>query len=372
MSALRVLHLRDSPWLDGPGRTILETAAHVDPRRIDFRIGALVSNDKAHPLLAGAQARGLAAVAIRDPGGHPRGLVQKILEVVDAHGIEVLHASDFRTSLAALLCRRQRPQLKVVATAHGWIANTLRRRITRLLDKFMLRQFDRVILVSDAMRKLVPRWWLPDSRVTVLHNALVLESYGRDVLTQRRAAPDPSRSLTLLNIGRLSPEKGQLMLLDAVAQLAPRWPAIRLRFAGVGPLEAQLRTRAAELGIQDRVEFLGFITDMPPLYAQCDLVVQSSFTEGLPNVILEAAYLRVPLVATAVGGTDEVVQHRHSGWLIRPDTAELVEGIEAFASRPQEFVAMAERAHQNILEKFSFEARTQRLMRFYDELQGQR
>ena len=51
----RVLHLRDSPWLDGPGRTILETAAHVDPARVDFHIGALVSKEGTHPLLAAAR-----------------------------------------------------------------------------------------------------------------------------------------------------------------------------------------------------------------------------------------------------------------------------------------------------------------------------
>src|SRR5690606_6080564 len=74
---LRVLHLRDSPWLDGPGRTILETAAHVDPTRVDFRIGALVSDDAVHPLLAAARARGLKAIAIADRGGKPLRLVDE-------------------------------------------------------------------------------------------------------------------------------------------------------------------------------------------------------------------------------------------------------------------------------------------------------
>lgn len=369
---LRVLHLRDSPWLDGPGRTIVETAAHVDPARVTFRIGALVSDNAAHALLTAARARNLNAIAIEDPGGDPRRLVSRILEVVDTHRIEILHASDFRTSVAALLCRRKRPQLRVVATAHGWIANTLRRRVFRFLDKFILRFFDRVILVSGAMRRLVPRWWLPDRKVQVMHNALVLESYGSDVVNRQRRIVEPTRGATLVNVGRLSPEKGQIMLLDAIARLTPRWPKLRLKFAGVGPLEPQLRAHAQSLGLTDRVEFLGYITDMPKLYEDCDLVIQSSFTEGLPNVILEAAFLRVPMVATAVGGTDEVVRHDHSAYLIRPDIDELVAGIEAFMAQPQRFVAMAERAHENIVGKFSFAARTANLTRFYEELMGPR
>lgn len=370
---IRVLHLRDSPWLDGPGRTILETAAHVDASRVEFRIGALCSDGGAtHPLLCAARARSLHATAIDDPGGWPSALVNRILEIVDAHGVEILHASDFRTSVAALLCRRQRPALKVVATAHGWIANTWRRRVFRFLDKLLLRRFDRVVLVSHAMRKLVPRWWLPDSKVTVMHNALVLESYGREMLRRARRPPDPAREVVMLNIGRLSPEKGQLMLLDALAELKDRWPGLKLRFAGTGPLEGELRARVSALGLQSRVEFLGYITDMPPLYGECDLVVQSSFTEGLPNVILEAAYLRVPLVATAVGGTDEVVHHDHSACLIRPDPEQLVAGIDSFMKDPARFAAMAERAHANILAKFSFAARTANLMCFYEDLLGGR
>lgn len=367
---LRVLHLRDSPWLDGPGRTILETAAHVDPARIDFTIGALISKDPAHPLLAAARARGLKAIAITDPGGGISGLVDRIMEVVEQQDIEVLHASDFRTSLAVLLCRRRRPALKVVATAHGWIANTLRRRVFRLLDKFLLRQFDRVILVSHAMRRLVPRWWLPDSRVTVMHNALVLESYGQDARVRSRPLVSADRDAVMLNIGRLSPEKGQAMLLDALARLSRKWPNLKLQFAGIGPLEAPLRAQAEAAGLSSRVEFLGYIKDMPPLYGHCDLVVQSSFTEGLPNVILEAAFLRVPIVATDVGGTREVVQNDHSARIIQPTTEELVAGIDAFMSDPARFAAMAERAHENVMRQFSFEARTINLMRFYDELTG--
>ncbi len=365
---LRVLHLRDSPWLDGPGRTIVETAAHVDPARVDFRIGALVSDDAVHPLLAAARARGLKAIAIADRGGNPLRLVDEVLTIVDAHDIQLLHASDFRTGLVALLCRRRRPQLRVVATAHGWIANTPRRRVFRFLDKFLLRMFDRVILVSHAMRALVPRWWLPDKRVVVMHNALVLESYGEGVVGRARRAVTAGRDVVLLNIGRLSPEKGQSMLIDALARLRPKWPALKLRFAGIGPLESALRAQAENLRVADRVEFLGYIKDMPKLYEDCDLVVQSSYTEGLPNVILEAAYLRVPIVATAVGGTDEVVRHAHSAWLTRPDLDELTAGIDAFMSDPARFAAMAELAHENVVREFSFAARTANLMRFYDEL----
>ena len=367
---IRVLHLRDSPWVDGPGRTILETGSHLDPTRVAYHIGVLVATREGeHPLVDAARQRGIAITSIDDRGRFDEKLFGPILELIDSLQIDILHTSEFRTSLLAQVIKHRRPHLRMVATAHGWIANTLRRRVIRFLDKAMFRRFDHVIMVSSATRSLVPRWWLSDSRTTVLRNALVLKSYGSETVNKPRRPIDPNRAV-LVNIGRLSPEKGQEMLLNAIHALTPRWPHLRLKFAGIGPLEEHLRAVARSLGIEDRVEFVGYVKDMPRLYADIDLVVQSSFTEGLPNVILEAAYLRVPIVATAVGGTAEVIAHRQSGWLIEPKLDLLIDGITQFLERPNDFVQMAEQAHQGIVRNYSFDLRTEKLTQIYERLLG--
>ena len=365
---LRVLHLRDSPWLDGPGRTILETGAHVDGARVEFHIGAFVSDPaRAHPLVDGARARSIRVHPIKDTGKLGE-LVDRITGLVDQHRIEILHSSELRSNVAALLVRRRRA-VQVVTTAHGWIANDLRGRVYRFVDKILLRMFDRVVFVSQAIGRLVPRWWLASRRRRVLLNALVLESYGTEILSRPRAVPDPARFVKLLNVGRLSAEKGQDLLLSAVAALVPEFPGLRLEFAGIGPLEEALRAQAEALGIADRVVFRGYVANMPELYSEADLVVQSSLTEGLPNVILEAAFLRVPIVATSVGGTDEVVAHGRSAWLLRPGSLDdLTAGIREYLRRPADFVEMGEVAHRYVREHFSVQARTEGLMSLYDEL----
>lgn len=370
---IRVLHLRDSPWVDGPGRTILETATHLDPRHVEYHVGALAATTlREHPLIDALQGRGAAVHRLVDRGGLDRILIGDLVRLIDELQIDVLHSSEFRSNVLALLCRRERP-VKLVSTVHGWIANDWRGRAYRVIDKTLLRWFDGVILVSNAMRRLVPRWWLPDRRVCVLHNALVLEKYGNHTLERMRRVADPSGTITLLNVGRLSPEKGQDLLLQAVAALARDYPGLRLKFAGIGPQEGPLRELANSLGIAQRVDFLGYIADMPALYADVDLLVQSSLTEGLPNVILEAAYLRLPIVATAVGGTAEVVGHERSAWLIQPGCAsELEQGIRRFLTRPEEFARMAQTGHEDVRSQFSFDARTQRLTQFYQSLYPER
>lgn len=365
---VRVLHLRDSPWVDGPGRTILETGAHLDPARVAYHIGALVGDaSTSHAFVDSARQRGLDVLSFRDDSRWPQRVVDDVVGAIDRYRINVLHSSELRSRLIARLCRRRR-RIALVTTAHGWIANSLGRRMARVVDKCLLRGFDRVILVSEAMRRLVPGWWLPDQRVEVLHNALVTNAYGSEVLGLPRRPIDPASGATLLNVGRFSPEKGQDLLLRAVHALRERWPAVRVRFAGAGPLEGRLRALAAELGLGKRVEFIGFVRDMPPVYHEADLLVQSSSTEGMPNVILEAAFLRVPIVATDVGGTSEVVRHRESAWLVEPTLQSLTEGIESFLRDPSMFVTMSERAHERILRDFTFDARTERLARLYESL----
>jgi glycosyltransferase involved in cell wall biosynthesis len=366
---VRVLHLRDSPWIDGPGRTILETATRIDRSRVDYQVGVFVSNpNETHPLVAELQKRGLPVHAIPDRGGLGSELVQRIVKLIDELDIEVLHTSEFRSNVLAAMIRRRRA-VKIVSTVHGWIANDLRGKLYSLGDRLVLRGFDRVILVSYAMRRRIPAWWLPDTRLRVLRNALMTETYGQDLLSAQRRVPDPRRDVRLLNVGRLSVEKGQVLLLRAVAALMSEYPGLRLSFAGIGPLEQQLRAHAVKLGVADRVEFLGFVRDMPRLYAASDLVVQSSLTEGMPNVILEAVYLGIPVVATDVGGTREIVRHGVNGFLVRRGSmSELREAIRKYLSSPASLVATASKGRSLIEAEFSYPARTAMQTDLYEEL----
>jgi len=370
-SPIRVLHLRDSPWVDGPGRTILETAARIDRSRVDYQIAPLVPDDGAtHPLVVAARERGVPVQPVTDTGPLAP-LVERVTGLVDRLGIEILHSSEFRTNLVALRCRRRRPQLKLVSTAHGWIANDLRGRAKTMLDRFLLRRFDRVIAVSYAVRHRLPRWWLPGARVEVIHNALMLECYGEGIADKRRRTPARGETVTLLAVGRLSPEKGLDVLLRAVAMLVRAHPGIELLIAGTGPQERALRRLGDELGLSDRVKYVGYVTDMPSLYAEVDLVIQSSLTEGLPNVMLETAYLGVPVVATDVGGTREVIEHGVSGWLVEAGSAPAIAaGIERYLADPAAFAAMATRGRRRIEEHFSIDTRTARQLTLYENLAG--
>jgi glycosyltransferase involved in cell wall biosynthesis len=134
-------------------------------------------------------------------------------------------------------------------------------------------------------------------------------------------------------------------------------------------MEAELRALAADLGLAGRVEFLGYVSDMPSLYADADLVVQSSLTEGLPNVILEAAFLEVPVLATDVGGTREIIEDGRGGRLIEAGSVDsLIEGLRWFLEHTHEARSMTESARQRVMESFSFASRTEKMTHLYEQL----
>ena len=366
---MRVLHLRDSPWIDGPGRTIIETAASIDPAVISYHLGILAPvTSTRHPMVIEAIARRLPYTVIGDSGGLDRNAIHQIRQIIDYEKIDVVHTSDPRSNLLAVIALGLRARPKLVATTHGWIANSFRRKLMRALDKLILRRFDRVILVSRAMSTLLPKWWIPRSRVVVLHNALLVGSYGNGVV---RIPASTDRVVRMLGVGRLSPEKGFDLLLRALAEVVSEPIRYELVIAGIGPMEDALRDLALRLGISDRVKFAGFVADMPKLYANCDVVIQSSLTEGMPNVLLEAALLQVPIIATDVGGSAELVDHNITGVLIPAGSIPgLVSAMRRFASDRQSFDKMAGQARDRVIKEFSFDVRTRRLTDLYLEMLG--
>jgi glycosyltransferase involved in cell wall biosynthesis len=116
--------------------------------------------------------------------------------------------------------------------------------------------------------------------------------------------------------GRLSPEKGTTQLIDAARRVTQEQAGTGVVIFGEGPLRDELARQIATLGLEGRVVLAGFRNDLDQWLGALDIFALPSFTEGLPNVVLEAFAARVPVVATAVGGTPEVVEHGVNGFLV--------------------------------------------------------
>ena len=142
---------------------------------------------------------------------------------------------------------------------------------------------------------------------------------------------DWSGDVELLTAGRIDAEKNPLLLVEALAELERRRPGVyRLRWAGLGPLTEDVRRRAAELGVAERLELLGYLPfpELLPLYRSAHAFVHVSFTEGVPQVLTEALASGAPVVATDVGGVRTALDEGRAGLLVPPaDREALVDAV---------------------------------------------
>jgi glycosyltransferase involved in cell wall biosynthesis len=136
-------------------------------------------------------------------------------------------------------------------------------------------------------------------------------------------------------VGTMKPQKGHHLLIEAVRQVAPRFANLHVLFVGDGERRAELEAQAAASGAGDRIHFLGSRGDVPDLLAACDSFVLPSLWEGLPMALIEAMASGLPVIASEVSGTKQVVTDGESGLLIPPgDVAALAEAIAALLADP--------------------------------------
>jgi glycosyltransferase involved in cell wall biosynthesis len=150
---------------------------------------------------------------------------------------------------------------------------------------------------------------LPAHQVEVVRN-------GID--TRRFAFAGPRAGGPAVFVARLAPEKDVPTLLRATALICRQRPGFRLAIAGDGPSLPEMRRLVSDLNIADRVQFLGLVHNVPALLAEARLFVLSSISEGVPLTLLEAMASGLPVVATSVGGTPEVVNDCETGLLVPP------------------------------------------------------
>jgi len=141
--------------------------------------------------------------------------------------------------------------------------------------------------------------------------------------------------------------KNHTMFLRVAARLASRFPSLEFLLVGDGPLREELQNLAVQLGISSRVLFLGERYDIPAILAATDIAVLPSFSESLPNAVLESMAAGVPVVATDVGGTRELLRSGETGLLVPPnDEDKFTEALERLLTRPSLRVEYGLRAKQ--------------------------
>ncbi len=388
--AVRVVFL--NPWdrLIGPNRYLVELLRPVP----ELARGSLVALPRDTD--AAGEYRELGCEVVSWPQMalvHPRFTVRHLAHLLSAHTVGLAR---LRHRLAALA-----PEVVVSNSESLWLGGMAARTLgIPHLQVFHTLTFDqrlgrwpgllraylrshaswsaRLVAVSGTVAEALKRGGVPAAKVRTLPNPLPAELPAADPGQASELAALPAdRAPVLLCAGRISPMKGQDLLVEALPRVRERFPRLLCLFAGrVGSpagaedtvaFDRRLRQRAGELGLDDAVHFLGESENLPELLRQTDLYVQPSRTESFGRVVAEALLCETPVVAFAVGGVPETAG---PGALLAPagDPAALAEAIVSALAQPEEARRRARRGREHVVREYGAPAVADRFLELLNEL----
>jgi glycosyltransferase involved in cell wall biosynthesis len=366
---MNVVHLTASTFFGGPERQMLGLAAAMPEDRTAFL--SFAEGGRCRAFLGHVRRKGFEAIALGNDTPHLRAAARELAQTLERLRPDVLLCHGYKANLLGRIAARWR-RLPAVAVSRGWTGESLRVRVYEAVDRLHLRWMDHVVAVSEAQSAKVRRCGVPADRCRVIHNAIDVERF---------TTPDPTYEGKLRRLfrspptrivgaaGRLSPEKGFEVFADAAARVWRRDASVGFVVFGEGSCRERIARRVAASGFGSSFVLAGFRADLDQFLPFFDLFVLPSFTEGLPNVVLESFAAGVPVVATAVGGTPEVVEDGASGHLVPPgDPDAMAERILDALACQDRLRDMGLHGRQCVVERFTFTAQARRYRQLFADL----
>ena len=366
----------------GPDKTILNSAAQHDRSRVDVLVAYLKQpHDDEFQITQMAEERGLNFVAITDRIMLDVICVFELRRLIRRHAIQVLHTHDDKTLLYGVLLRLMRPGLRLMHTCHSH-SDYNRNQFDKAFAwySFLLRKWSEVTLmrchhkpiltISENTRKRLIHSGLRPEHVEVMPN-------GIDVGYWRRHGAEPvlRREFNLKDgqmlvgtVARIAFDKDLPTFYEVAARVVRQCPGTVFVIVGdgYGNLLDEARDQIEERGLSEVIRLTGHRTDLLNVYASFDLFLMTSLTEGMPNTVLEAMALELPIVSTSVGGVPELIEDGQCG-LLAPigDADALAAAVLSLLHDSHRRQQFGQAARIRIEEKFDFSKRVASLETYY-------
>lgn len=374
---IRVLAVIDTFRVGGPGKQLIAFCKAAPAYGMTVRIAAFLRRPlKTSPFIESCRAEGLPVRIFEERFPFDPRLPSLVRSDLVENRIDLLQTHSYKANVigALLSSRMRREGIRWVAYLHGTTNENMKVRLYYALELWAVRHADGIVPVSEAIGRVVAaRLGRSRARLEVISNALMPEAVpDRQIREQARRDLGVSGDAVIIGVvGRLSREKGQGILIEALARLNDQ--NVLALLVGEGPDEPELKRRVVQIGLKGRVRFMGYQNDMTAIYAGMDLAVIPSLSEGIPNVALEAMGRGIPLIASAVGGLPDMVADRKSGLLVPPGDADaLARAIRFLLDHPAERRRIGEAGRAAAEARFSMAQRLKRVQALYQRLMAPR
>lgn len=368
---LRVFHLVDSLNIGGTESQMACVALRMKRHGHRITVGCLRAEG---PLLSVLQRAGIPVVEFRKGKTllSLNGVRQLVHLVAFLSGrFDVVHAHDLWSTLLGVPAARL-ARIPVIISSRRYLADLewytpLRNRIVRLLYKLSTR----VLVNSQAVcEKLVGRDHVAQQKVRIVYNAVDVDRFAAVRRERKKLLPtiaEHSRVIAVL-ANMYSRVKGHDCLISAARTVCEYSPDVTFLLIGDGPERPRLEAQVRSAGLQNNIVFIGRRTDVPELLACCDLSVLPSQAEAFPNALLESMSSGLPVVATASGGSKEIIENEVNGLLVTSGRAdELAAAVLRLLRDPGLAKRMAHAGQQDVRRRFSFDRLIAELDHLYKE-----
>lgn len=325
-SAIRALAFIEASRLTGPAKNLIEFARRAArPQQSGLRVNLAIATFHrgnslgSNEFILACQQAGVEVHVIRERFTFDFSVIPAMRRLIAAYDPQIVQTHNVKSHFLMRLIAAHRGR-RWIAFHHGYTWTDLKVRIYNQLDRWSLPLASRVVTVCHSFATDLEAIGVRAERITIQHNSIdaFLPAANDRVLELRRSLRIPDRTRVLLTVGRLSREKGQADLIEAVSLLRREdsQRQFRLVIVGDGPDSSRLKEAARTSAVADWILFAGHQADVTPYYTMADLMVLPSHTEGSPNCLLEAMAAGLPIVATAVGGVPEIVSANKEALLV--------------------------------------------------------
>jgi glycosyltransferase involved in cell wall biosynthesis len=361
---MRILHLISSGGMYGAEAVILNLSRTLNQQGHTSLLGIFSNstnpNLQLHDL---AQQEGIESHLISCRGQLDRTVPATIRSLAATTAADLIHAHGYKADVYAYIAMRN-TNTPLVSTCHTWYDDNRLVWLYGVIDRRVLRRYAAVIAVSDDVRQRLLHAGVPTNHIHFIRNGIDLRPFTNATPSLRNlTAPE---GLLIGWVGRLTRDKGPDLFLQAIAQLRPTFPTARYIMVGEGPFRPECERLITSLALTDIVHLLGQRSDMPAVYASCDLLVSSSRLEGLPMAILEGMASTLPWVAPQVGAIPLAIHDGQNGILIPSENVEiLATSMARLMQSPEERASMGAAARHLTESEFSAERMSEDYLRVY-------
>jgi glycosyltransferase involved in cell wall biosynthesis len=363
---MRLLAIIEGYNITGPAKNLIEFGRYASQQGVELTIATFIRGSDSNLFIESVRTSEIPVETIRERGAGDFGVFRQLSDVVGRVNPDVIQTHAVKSHFLARAAGFER-RAPWVAFHHGYTWPAFRARLYNQLDRWSLRAAHKVLTVSRPFRdELVARGVRPE-RIEIVHNS-IRPDWGRakgDAEELRRSLGIAPQRKVALAVGRLSREKDHITLVRALAEVKD----CHLLMVGEGPERSRIEKEIARLKMGPKTTLAGQQSSAESFYAIADLAVLSSVTEGSSNALLEAMAAGVPVVATSVGGTPEIVKHERSALLVKPANADEMRAaiVRLLGDEPLRRQLIRE-ARELIEQRHAPAVRARRLVEIYQEV----